>query len=381
MRRHSGRRRRCAPPNAQDEINSSATHGLVLDLCGVEIDPDTGKVRIDRYVTIHDAGRILHPGMADGQIRGGFSNAVGAALYEQFAYGHDGSFLSGTFADYAVPTAMEVPDIEIHHIETHSPVTPLGAKGIGEGNCMSTPVALANAVADALGVEDIELPLTPSRVLDLLGMAEPPRPERATVANAAGLLTLSRADHGLTGEGSRIIAAKPGTVWALLLDEKRLKDSIPGCRTLVLSAPNHYTGEIVMGAGPVKGVFAAEVRLSDLDPPHSLRLDGAAAGLLGRGIGEAMVTLTPEGAGTRLSYRYGVDLSGKVAAVGGRMLGGAARMLIAEFFERLAGQASPIDKSGATNTRRAHGQGQASIPEPRNWLRRLIGRDKGGDQS
>ncbi len=150
-------------PNALDEINSSAAHGFVFDLCGVEIERDTGRVRIDKYVTVHDAGRILNMALADGQVRGGYSNAVGAALYEQFSYGADGSFLSGTFADYTIPTAAEVSDIEILHIETPSPVTPLGAKGIGEGNCMSTPVCIANAVADALGVENIELPLTPAQ--------------------------------------------------------------------------------------------------------------------------------------------------------------------------------------------------------------------------
>ncbi len=164
------------PPNAHDEINSSAAHGFVFDLCGVEIDRDTGHMRIDRYISAHDAGRLLHRGMADGQIQGGFANAVGAALYEQFAYADDGAFLSGSFADYLVPTAMEVPDVEIIHVETPSPVTPLGAKGIGEGNCMSTPVCLANAAADALGVVDLELPLTPARLVELMAEDEPARP-------------------------------------------------------------------------------------------------------------------------------------------------------------------------------------------------------------
>ena len=369
-----------SPPNARDEINSSATHGLVLDLCGVEVDPDTGKVRVDRYVTIHDAGRILHPGMADGQIRGGFSNGVGAALYEHFAYGQDGSFRSGTFADYTVPTAMEVPDIEIHHIETPSPVTPLGAKGIGEGNCMSTPVAIANAVADALGVDDVELPLTPTRVLDLLRHEEPERPAGATPRPARSL-SLSRDNFGMTGEGSMFIAARPESVWALLLDPQVLKDVIPGCRSLNMIAANTFHGEIVMGAGPVKGVFAAEVRLSDLDLRRALRLSGSATGLLGRSDGEAVVTLMLEGDGTRLSYRYGVDLSGKVAAVGGRMLDGAARMLIAEFFKRLARHAESTEpRHGSRRCSRRPSDGQPPPSEQPSWLRRLIGRDKGEGQ-
>ena len=101
---------------------------------------------IDRYVTTHDAGRRLNPALVDGQIRGAFAHAVGAAFYEELAYADDGSFLSGTLADYLVPTACEVPDPLILHRDVPSPVTPLGAKGVGEGNCMTTPSSgLANA--------------------------------------------------------------------------------------------------------------------------------------------------------------------------------------------------------------------------------------------
>ena len=95
-------------------------------------------------------------------------SAVGAALYERFVYDDEDNFLSGSFADYAVPTAGMMPDLVVLHRETPSPVTPLGAKGVAEGNSMSTPVCIANAVADALGVIDLELPLTAPRMLQLL---------------------------------------------------------------------------------------------------------------------------------------------------------------------------------------------------------------------
>jgi 2-furoyl-CoA dehydrogenase large subunit len=153
-----------AAPNDADEVNSSLCHGFIFDFCGVEIDRVTGAVRIDKYVTMHDCGRVLHPGMVAGQITGGFAHAVGAALYEEYVYGPDGSFLTGTFADYLVPTAMEVPAPLILHVETPSPFTPLGTKGVGEGNCMSTPACLGNAVADALGIAAIDLPLTPAKI-------------------------------------------------------------------------------------------------------------------------------------------------------------------------------------------------------------------------
>ncbi|MFC6051134.1 xanthine dehydrogenase family protein molybdopterin-binding subunit, partial [Methylobacterium hispanicum] len=154
-------------PDEADAVNSSLCHGFIFDFCGVEIDPVTGKIAIDRYVTMHDCGRILHPGMVEGQVRGGFAQALGAAVYEELAYGADGAFLSGTLADYLLPTATEMPELTVLHVESPSPFTPLGAKGVGEGNCMSTPVCLANAVADALSLEAIDLPLTPAKLAAL----------------------------------------------------------------------------------------------------------------------------------------------------------------------------------------------------------------------
>jgi 2-furoyl-CoA dehydrogenase large subunit len=161
-----------AAPDAQDRVNTSAAYGFVFDICAVEVDSATGRVRVDRYITAHDAGRLLNPALADGQIRGAFAQGLGAALFEEFRYAADGGFQSGTFADYLVPTACEVPDPVIVHLETPSPFTPLGAKGLGEGNNMSTPVCIANAVADALGdavdPQGIRLPLTPSRIVAML---------------------------------------------------------------------------------------------------------------------------------------------------------------------------------------------------------------------
>jgi 2-furoyl-CoA dehydrogenase large subunit len=125
-------------------------------------------VRIDKYVTMHDCGRVLHPGMVAGQVTGGFAHALGAALYEEYVYADDGGFISGTFADYLLPTTMEVPAPLILHFESPSPFTPLGSKGVGEGNCMSTPVCIANAVADALGVAEIDLPLSPAKLAALV---------------------------------------------------------------------------------------------------------------------------------------------------------------------------------------------------------------------
>jgi len=119
-------------------------------------------------VSMHDAGRILNPTIAEGQIRGAFAQGIAAALYEEFTYNDEGAFLSGTFADYLVPTVSEIPEVEILHYASPSPFTPLGAKGLAEGNCMSTPACIANAIADALGVADVTLPATPRRIHAIL---------------------------------------------------------------------------------------------------------------------------------------------------------------------------------------------------------------------
>lgn len=329
-------------PTDSDHINSSACYGFIFDFCGVEVDRATGKVRIDRYVTMHDAGRLLNPLLVEGQVLGGFSQAVGVALYEEFAYGEDGRFLSGTFADYLVPTAMEVPVPVILHRESPSPVTPLGAKGAGEGNNMSTPVCLANAVADALGVDIVTLPLTPARVLALLGEEEPARPATTTLAAPPSKRAGGR---GLTGEGSRTVPASPEQVWAILLDPRELAALLPGCEALELAGQNAYRAEVTVGIGPVRGRYVAEVALSDLDPPRSLTLSGSGASALGTGRGRGHVTLEPTGEGTTVTYRYEAEVGGKVAAVGGRMLDGAARLLIGQFFDRLIARAGKTEGS------------------------------------
>ena len=152
------------PPAGDDRINTSLTYGFIFDMCGVEIDPVTYQVRVDRYVSMHDAGRIMNPAIAEGQIRGAFAQGIAAALYEEFTYNDEGAFLTGTFADYLVPTVGEIPECEILHYESPSPLTPLGAKGLAEGNCMSTPACIANAIADALGADEVILPATPRRI-------------------------------------------------------------------------------------------------------------------------------------------------------------------------------------------------------------------------
>jgi 2-furoyl-CoA dehydrogenase large subunit len=327
-------------PDEQDLINSSLCHGFIFDFCGIEIDRTTLQPRIDRYVTMHDCGTILHPGMVDGQIRGGFAQGLGAALYEEYAYAPDGSYLTGTFADYLLPTTEEVPDPVILHMQTPSPFTPLGAKGVGEGNCMSTPVCIANAVADAIGASDIELPLSPARLATLVRGPEPAPPAGRAIEAVAAV------GRALRGEGSAIVNAAPEQVWAMLLDPTTLKAVIPGCQSVHKISDTHFRADVTLGIGPVKGRYRVEVTLWDLAPPHAVTLGGSADGALGFGHGEGRITLTPERDATRVHYAYTAAIGGKVASIGGRLLDGAARVIISQFFTALAREAGGTRRGG-----------------------------------
>ncbi len=145
---------------------SSATHVAV-----VEVDPETFKVRVDRYIVVEDCGRIINPVIVDGQVRGGVAQGIGAALFEEVVYDEHGQLLTGTLMDYLLPTAADVPPIEVHHIETPSPTTLGGFRGMGEGGTIGAPAAIANAVSDALahlGIEITEIPITPERLFRLV---------------------------------------------------------------------------------------------------------------------------------------------------------------------------------------------------------------------
>ncbi len=142
---------------------SNATHGVI-----VEIDPETGEVRFERYLVVEDCGVMINPMIVEGQVRGGIAQGIAAALYEQLVYGEDGQPLNSTLIDYLVPTAAEIPSVEIIHLETPCEYSETGGKGVGEGGTMGAPGAVASAVADALMHLDIEidrLPITPDWLL------------------------------------------------------------------------------------------------------------------------------------------------------------------------------------------------------------------------
>ena len=149
----------------------TGTFSYACHAATVAVDTETGAVEILDYVVVEDGGSLVNPMIVDGQVFGGTAQGVGTALYEEMPFDAQGQPLATTLADYLLPGPTEVPSIRIDHIETPSPYTRFGQKGIGEGGAIAPPAAIANAVNDALaplGVEITESPLTPRRIVEAL---------------------------------------------------------------------------------------------------------------------------------------------------------------------------------------------------------------------
>jgi carbon-monoxide dehydrogenase large subunit len=136
-------------------------------ICVVEVDKDTGEVRVVKYFTVDDAGNIINPMIVEGQVHGGVAHGIGQALYEGAVYDDSGQLLNASMMDYCIPRADNMPFFETDHTVTPCPHNPLGVKGIGEAGTIGSTPAVVNAVIDALsdyGVKDLQMPLLPQRV-------------------------------------------------------------------------------------------------------------------------------------------------------------------------------------------------------------------------
>jgi carbon-monoxide dehydrogenase large subunit len=152
----------------------TGTFSYACHACAVAVDTELGSVEILDYVVVEDGGRLINPMIVDGQVYGGAAQGIGTALYEEMPFDAQAQPLASTLGDYLLPGATEVPAIRIEHMETPSPLSYFGQKGIGEGGAIGPPAAIANAVNDALkdlGVEVLESPITPRRVLAAIAAA------------------------------------------------------------------------------------------------------------------------------------------------------------------------------------------------------------------
>jgi carbon-monoxide dehydrogenase large subunit len=162
-------------PDEKGRMNTFSSYPYAAVIAVVDVDIETGKIKIVKYCTVHDCGNMINPQIVDTQQQGSIVQGIGAALYEELRYDEEGQLLTSTFMDYRLPSVEEVPELELEHIITPNPFTPLGAKGAGETGMLGPPPVLCNAVEDALsplGVKIRETPLTPERILDLIEKAK-----------------------------------------------------------------------------------------------------------------------------------------------------------------------------------------------------------------
>ncbi len=162
-------------PDQKGRMNTFSSYPYAAIVAVVDVDVETGFIKIIRYCTVHDCGNMINPQIVDTQQQGSIMQGIGAALYEELRYDEEGRLLTSTLMDYRLPSVEEVPEIALQHIITPNPFTPLGAKGAGETGMLGPPPALCNAVEDALsplGVKIRETPLTPERILDLIEKAK-----------------------------------------------------------------------------------------------------------------------------------------------------------------------------------------------------------------
>ena len=337
-------------PDEKDRLRSSLTYSFQCDVAAVEVERKTGRVHVRRYVTVHDVGNMLNPALVEGQVHGGFAHGFGAGMMERITYGADGTLLTGTFQDYLCPTAPELPKLEIGHLATPTPNNLHGAKGLGDGCSMIAPVTLANAIADAVALDDLAPPFMPGRIWEKLQGRDPDVILAATPAATAD--ELPALPGGLRGEGDAVIDAPPPIVWRMLLDPESLRAIIPGCESVEATGPDSYRARVRINVAGIGGTYEATMRLFDRHEPERIRLAGRAEGRLGFGEGEAAVSFTalPDGR-TRLAYRYVAMVGGKLAGFGQRMLDGVVRVMLASFFDRLGAHVHGAPVAGGIKER------------------------------
>jgi aerobic carbon-monoxide dehydrogenase large subunit len=159
---------------ASDYEPAAITYTNGCHVAVAEVDIATGNVRLLRYIVVHDCGTMINPMMVEGQVLGGVVHGIGMTLFEWMRYDGDGQPTSTTYADYLLPTADVVPRVEIHHMESPTPLNPLGVKGAAESGTIGAPSAIVSAIEDALRPLDVrinELPVTPERLLALIRKA------------------------------------------------------------------------------------------------------------------------------------------------------------------------------------------------------------------
>ncbi len=271
----------------------------------VETDPDTAEITILRYCVVHDCGKLINPRIVEGQVHGGVAQGVGGALYERMAYDEHGQLLNASFMDFLMPYVTEVPRrIEIDHLETPSPLNPLGIKGAGEAGVIPSRGGVRVGDRGCRGIPDH----VDADIAERAVRTAPParRPGRKPM----------RISDEVT------LHAPLDRVWAALNDPAVLVRTLPGCERLESTGPDSYKMIVTAGVASIRGTYAGEVKLHDQQPPNSFVMTASGAGAPGTVSTEVQVRLAEVDGATQLRYEAEAVVGGMIGGVGQRMLAG-----------------------------------------------------------
>ncbi|WP_170235343.1 xanthine dehydrogenase family protein molybdopterin-binding subunit [Verticiella sediminum] len=323
-----------AGPTERGEVEVDAkfmsdrlTYTFGVQLAEVAVDPITAQVDVLDYYCVEDLGRVINPEIVHGQTIGAAVQGLGGTLLDEFVYDDGGQLLTGTFADYLLPTSTDFPVVRGETLElARSPSNPLGVKGAGEGGIIATGAAIANAVSSALSGAAVSVTALPISMKNL----------------AAHLQQARNREKGeeMKVQGDYLLNASRDRVWAALLDPEVLKASIPGCQSLVETAPHTYEMVVKSRIGPVAVRMTSTMQVLDIVDRTSYRLVVQGnAGPAGFAKGEVRVRIGDAQAdSTRLDYEASGDIGGKLAQVGARLVEGVVAKMTAQFFQNFQAQ-------------------------------------------
>ena len=253
----------------------------------VETDPVTAEIRILRYCVIHDCGNMINPMIVEGQVHGGVAQGVGGALYERMVYDESGQLLNASFMDFLMPYASEVPHIETDHLETPSPLNPLGIKGAGEAGCIPVTAVIASAISDAEGFAITSMPISPVELWELRqrhARGEIPSLARTRHTPAPpGSAPKRRPGGTMKISGTAALKASPQQVWDAFHDPEVLARCLPGCESLTEVGPDEYAMTVTAGVAAIKGTYEGKVALHRPQPPGQFTMKAQGCRRAGHG--------------------------------------------------------------------------------------------------
>ena len=291
--------------------NLTLTYATQIHACVIEIDKETGTYEIVDYAAVDDCGKRIHPQIVEGQVHGATAHGLGAAMHETFPYDEDGTLLTANFYDYHVPHALDMPPMKTGYIESPSPFSSLGTKGMGEGGGAGIHAVCA-AVQDALRqdggaiVTDSHNPY--HRVWELL---QNPEASRAGVTGRAPSMKV---------EGTKHFDAPQAKVWEVLNDPSRMAKTMPGVKDFSIEDDRHWTAKVVipLGLGGLKMSINFE-KVEERAPDYA-RLNAKGTGVGAMLNMDTQFELSESGGGTEMKWEADVRLMGQVGSMGQRVL-------------------------------------------------------------